>query len=434
MSKTKPPILLIEQSDDLCALLHTSFKLNGRLHSKRSFKEAFDALGNIYYALVICKIDPVNVDRFVQFSERINHCNFTITVVCVVDTFSKQLMKCCFKNGADEVILKEGISDFFKGYFIEESKFIPSSHKRLSFSSNDFIGHNQKIRDIKKDVVKLLKYNPDVILIEGESGVGKNSFTNFIYSESTRKEGPFIHLSCSAIPDSLIESELFGHEKGAYTGAIQTKAGKFELAHNGVILLDEISEIPYHLQAKLLHVIENKRFYSVGGHQEIKSDFMVIATTNQDLVEMVKCKQFRKDLFFRISKIFYKILPLRERKEDIPHLMDYFIQKWQSKYNHTVTFSRSALKKMIKYSYPGNVRELFNSMESAVMRANGHVDDNDIQFYFDACTSPEESTLNKKTIEAILNQFNGNISEAAKQIGYTREGLSKKIKKMQITI
>ena len=210
------------------------------------------------------------------------------------------------------------------------------------------------------------------VLVHGESGTGKELISRAIHSEGTRSDKPFIPINCGAIPPELLESELFGHEKGAFTHAVRTRQGRFELAHGGTVFLDEISEMSPMLQVKLLRVLQERQFERVGGTQTIISDFRVIAATNRDLEEEVKNGRFREDLFYRLNVIPIKAPALRERQSDIPILVDYFIHKFNHTKNRDIAgVAQQALSSLLHYPWPGNVRELENIIERMVILASG---------------------------------------------------------------
>ncbi len=211
------------------------------------------------------------------------------------------------------------------------------------------------------------------VLILGESGTGKEVFARFIHQESGRRNGPFVALNCAALPEGLLESELFGHEKGAFTGAIVTKKGKFELADTGTLLLDEIGELPLHLQAKLLRVLQEEEVDRLGGRAPFKIDVHVLATTNRDLEQAVKEGTFRQDLYYRLNVIPLKLPPLRERREDVGLLVDFFILKYAAQYGKPVKKLSSAVwARFADYGWPGNVREMENLIERAMLLSQGH--------------------------------------------------------------
>ena len=225
------------------------------------------------------------------------------------------------------------------------------------------------MQDVLERVRKLADLDTG-ILITGESGVGKNVVARLIHHAGHRAAGPLVEINCAGIPDSLLESELFGYESGSFTGARQRgKPGRIEQAHGGTLFLDEVGEIPLSLQAKLLEVIQEKRFFKLGAHKPTQVDFRLVTATNQDLRALVRKKRFRSDLFFRLSTFPLSIPPLRERREDIAPLLDYFLRKTNDKYGTTKRFSSAALAHLRAYAWPGNVRELQNMVEQCVITA-----------------------------------------------------------------
>lgn len=230
------------------------------------------------------------------------------------------------------------------------------------------------------------------VLISGESGTGKEMFARYLHHHSGRLDKPFIAVNCAALPEHLLESELFGHEKGAFTGAITRKAGKFELAHGGTILLDEISEMDLGLQAKLLRVLQESEVDRVGGSETVKVDVRVLATTNRDIEESVKAKEFRQDLFFRLNVIPLKLPPLKNRGNDVMLLAQFFVNKYAQEYGlPKLAFSDNARNWLTGYDWPGNVRELQNLMERAVLLAGaGPIEECHFLIDSDSWPIPEE--------------------------------------------
>ena len=232
------------------------------------------------------------------------------------------------------------------------------------------IGESLPMRGLMSLIMKVAPTDATVLIL-GESGTGKELVATSIYEQSTRKDRAFIKLNCAAIPEELLESELFGHEKGAFTGATSFKPGKFDMADGGTIFLDEIGDMPFSLQAKILRVIQEREFYRVGGSKTIKVDVRFIASTNRNLEQMVKDGSFREDLFYRLNVFTLHLPPLRERKEDIPALVDHFLKKSRKE----VQVASTALQMMMTYTWPGNVRELQNVIErSAVVSEDGYIE------------------------------------------------------------
>ena len=230
----------------------------------------------------------------------------------------------------------------------------------------EIIGESIPIRGLMSLIMKVAPTDSTVLIL-GESGTGKELVATSIYEQGLRNDKPFIKLNCAAIPEELLESELFGHEKGAFTGATSFKPGKFDMAHKGTIFLDEIGDMPLNLQAKILRVLQEKEFYRVGGSRTIRVDVRFIASTNRNLEFMVQQGQFREDLFYRLNVFSLHLPPLRERKEDIPALVDHFLNQSTKK----VDISSMALQMLMAYAWPGNVRELQNTIERAAVICDG---------------------------------------------------------------
>ena len=232
------------------------------------------------------------------------------------------------------------------------------------------IGESQALRQVMVAIERAAATDTTVLL-EGESGTGKELCARALHNASPRANGPFVAINCAAIPEHLLEAELFGYERGAFTGAQQRKIGKFEMAQRGTIFLDEIGEMPLALQAKMLRVIETKRFERLGGNTSILVDVRIVAATNRMLRQAVAARQFREDLYFRLSVFPVTIPPLRERKEDIPMLAHHFVDRVARDVGKKVTLSPPALLMLVEHSWPGNVRELQNAIERAVILADG---------------------------------------------------------------
>ena len=279
--------------------------------------------------------------------------------------------------------MKIGASDYVtKPFKIEELKAIiaralekktlveaPSSfeatYPACSFPDFEIVGRSENILEVCKLLGKVAEKDVSV-LIRGESGTGKELIARQLHYNSLRRKNPFVPVNCAAIPRELLESELFGHEKGAFTGALTTKIGKFQLAHGGTIFLDEIGDLDLTLQGKILRVLQEKEIVRVGGTQTIKVDVRVIAATNQDLEQAIKEKRFREDLFYRLNVVPIFLPPLRERKEDIPLLVQHFLKKYHDSARKVIGISPAALQLLQDYNWPGNIRELENVLERAL--------------------------------------------------------------------
>jgi DNA-binding NtrC family response regulator len=276
------------------------------------------------------------------------------------------------QNGADHYIEKKDLQveiiEHAVALVLDKYKYkTENSVLRKKLCEKNFIGNGEKFLALNKFVETVAPTNASV-LITGESGVGKEVLARAVHYQSLRAGGPFVKINCAAMPESLIESELFGHEKGAFTGALKMRRGKFELADSGSILLDEIGEMPIAAQSKLLRVLQERVVVRIGGDDEIKVDVRIICTTNRDLKKEVENGNFREDLYYRLSVVPVHISPLRERTEDIPDLLNYFIGKFNEENGYAVEeASEDAIAMLQKQNWPGNIRQLENAVERAMV-------------------------------------------------------------------
>ncbi len=310
----------------------------------------------------------------------------------------------------------------------------------------DFIiSKSKKIEKIKLLALRIAKVD-STVLIEGESGVGKGLFSKYIHENSNRKDGPFVKVDCSSLPESLIESELFGYEEGAFTGAKKEgKVGLIQLADGGTLFLDEIGELPLKLQVKLLSVIQDKVFQKVGGTKYISIDTRIVAATNKDLYEMVEEGTFRRDLYYRLKVIPIIIPPLRERKEDIVPLVNYFLKSFNDYYDYDKNFSPKAMKLLINYDWPGNVRELQNEIERLVVTSESEIISEEDVIYGDigkmSSIKVDENKLFKENVyeyeRVLLEDYiyrTKDIHELSEKTGLEISTLRKKAKKLEVDL
>jgi DNA-binding NtrC family response regulator len=294
------------------------------------------------------------------------------------------------------------------------------------FSIGNIIGKSKVMENIFK-VVRQIADSKSTVLIMGESGTGKELISRAIHYNSNRKNFPFVTINCAAIPETLIESELFGHERGAFTNAIEKKLGRFEIAQHGTLFLDEIGELSLSTQAKILRFLEEKEFNRVGGSKTIKVDVRLITATNRDLNQLLKKGEFREDLYYRINVVPIVIPPLRERKEDIPMLLESFIKKFNAENNKNIKgISKEALELMMNYDWPGNVRELENLIERIIaLTSNEYIQHNELPFSLiniPKINGLKESVLNGKVsfLEAEEEFEKGIILDALKRANYVQ--------------
>jgi DNA-binding NtrC family response regulator len=355
------------------------------------------------------------------------------------------------KNGAYDYINKPFDMDEFtmKVDKAAEKIVLTNKVKELKdiiegkFSFANMVGRSRKINEVFDAIKRYSKVNVNV-LIEGESGTGKELVARALHNNSDRKDQPFIAINCSAIPENLLESELFGHIKGAFTGAVESQRGVFEQANNGTLFLDEIAEMPYNLQAKLLRVLETWEVKSLGSDRVKKVDIRLISATNQNIQEFISNKQFREDLYYRITTVTIKLPPLRERREDIPLLVNHYLSILSNKFDKKLTISTEALNILVNHIWKGNVRELENVLEQASLSSqNDEIVVNDlvniIRNYKEPVQESYESTdkmsldqVEKRYIIKVLEITNGNKVKASQILGIDRKTLYKKIKDYNI--
>lgn len=333
---------------------------------------------------------------------------------------------------------------------VEAQKLVYNINNRAyKYTFNDIIGNSNSIRRAINQA-QLTARGSSTVLITGESGTGKEMFAKSIHYASSRSKGPFVTVNCGAIPENLLESELFGYEKGAFTGASDKgKVGKFEAANGGTIFLDEVGDMPLHLQVKILHVLQNMRFERVGGNKTIIVDLRVVAATNKDLEQMIHEGSFREDLYYRLSVIPLSIPPLRERKDDIKMLMYHFLSKYNNFMSKRITgFAPAVVELYENYDWPGNVRELENAIEYGVNMAFGDqigMDavparlfraDISLDLTNDNLTLSEQmKNIEKEIIATKLRKYSGNGGKdlVAKELGLSRATLYRKLAELEIS-
>lgn len=344
--------------------------------------------------------------------------------------------------------IKEGAFDYIVRPLTVErlEKIIEKAEQRVLRPSplmSSFRGRWENIlaeslvmQQVLSDITKVAQSHA-AVFISGESGTGKEVIAHAIHYQSPRASLPFIKVNCAAVPETLIESEFFGHEKGSFTGAIEKRIGRFELAHKGTLLLDEISEIPLSVQAKLLRVVQEQEFERVGGVKPLKVDVRLISTSNRTMKEMIEQKLFREDLYFRLNVVPIQLPPLRERKEDILSLAEYFLDRFsEENQKRKKQLSQSAQKRLLEYPWPGNIRELANTIERAVVMNSGDLIEAD-HLRLDP-SSPallsvpvaKETTLadlEKNHILETLTACNHNRTRAAKSLGISVRTLRNKL-------
>jgi len=321
--------------------------------------------------------------------------------------------------------------------------------EKARFGLHNLVGKSRPIQEIGMLIRKVSQSQASTVLIRGESGTGKDVIARAIHFESARADKPFMNITCTALQETLLESELFGHEKGAFTDAKVQKKGLFELANNGTVFLDEIGDMSATLQAKLLRALEERTFRRVGGSQDIKVDVRIIAATNRPLEKLIEEKKFREDLYYRLNIITIDVLPLRERREDIPLLVDHFLKRFATEFRKPVNdIAGDALRKLESYEWPGNVRELKNVIERAVLLGSGPVlAADDLTLGRNTVAAPEKDKklfsipakgfkfddLEKDIVLQALERTNGNQTKAGELLGMTRDQIHYRMEKFGLT-
>lgn len=319
---------------------------------------------------------------------------------------------------------------------VENIYYREEEEKRFNF--DEIIGKSNSINKVL-EMVKSVSPTPATVLITGESGTGKELIARAIHKNSLSKNGPFVVVNCVAFSLNLLESELFGHEKGSFTGAIAKRIGRFEMANGGTIFLDEIGEMDLSIQTKLLRVLQEREFERVGSSRSIKIDVRILSATNKDLKKEVEERRFREDLFYRLNVFNVDVPPLRERKEDIPLIAEHFINKYNKILNKKVKkISAKAMELLLDYNYPGNIRELENILERTMIMAKDEIiDEKYFNFINKETYIEKKGTLKEAEKELIIKyliQNKGNRTHTAELLGISRRSLQNKIKEYQINL
>ncbi|HCW0177275.1 acetoacetate metabolism transcriptional regulator AtoC [Citrobacter freundii] len=455
--KTTYRILIVDDEENVRRMLATAFSLQGHeTHDASDGKAALSLFSEIQPDVVLMDIRMPEMDGIdalkVMRTQQPRIPVILMTAYAEVETAVEAL-----RSGAFDYVIKPFDLDELsmviqRALQLQEMKQeIRNLHKALSTSWQwgHILTNSPRMMDICKDTAKIALSQANV-LISGESGTGKELIARAIHYNSTRANGPFIKVNCAALPESLLESELFGHEKGAFTGAQTLRQGLFERAHQGTLLLDEIGEMPLVLQAKLLRILQEREFERIGGHQTIRVDIRIVAATNRCLQTMVKEGTFREDLFYRLNVIHLTLPPLRERREDIALLANHFLQKFSSENQRDIIeIDSTALSLLTAWPWPGNIRELSNVIERAVVMNTGAVifaDDLPDPFRnLVSATTETKPTYSgernlkeeikreeKRIILEVLDSQDGNRTRTALMLGISRRALMYKLQEYDI--
>jgi DNA-binding NtrC family response regulator len=441
-------ILVVEDEESQRTLLEGLLVKEGyRAAAAGDGKTALDLVREGTFEVVLLDYRLPDMDGL-TILKKIKEMNPEIEVIMITAFGSIENAVTALKAGAFEYLTKPiDLDDLLfkikkvrdRLHLVHENLILKEALKERMKSEN-IVYASEKMHQVVSLIVRVAKTD-STCMVQGESGVGKEIVANLVHELSERKDGPLVKVNCSAIPDTLLESELFGYERGAFTGAFQRKIGKFEIAHNGTIFLDEIGDVPLFLQPKLLRALQEKEIERLGGLRPIKVDVRIVAATNKNLDEEVKQGRFREDLFYRLNIVRIEIPPLRERKDDIPLLLDFFLKKFNTRHKKSIKgFSREARDALIKHDYPGNVRELENVVERAVVLARGEYLTREDLSLFGQSEIPSSDGTMKQVVEAMekrmiteaLVSANWVQTKAAEAIGISERMLRYKMKKLGI--
>ncbi len=408
-------------------------------------RQALDMLSRNHYDLIFLDMRMPDLSGL-EALKTVKTTHPHILVVMITAYASIETAIEAMKNGADDFLMKPFQAEQLElmvEKLLNQKKLVEENiylRNQLSEATgyNDMIGSSECMRRLFSFIDLVAKVDSP-ILLQGETGTGKELVAKAVHARGNRRQGPFIAINCGAFSDTLLESELFGHEAGSFTGANRTRIGRLEMAAGGTLFLDEVGEIPLKMQVDLLRVLQEKIFHRVGGNKELSVDFRLISATHQDLFQRVSGESFRKDFYFRLKVIEIEVPPLRKRKEDIPQLAEHFLQKFRRETNKRVRgFKDDAMFFLQSHDWPGNVRELENSVERAVVLSKGtYLQKEDFAFL---SRSPEEKQMaltmrevEKNHIEHILKLCRWNISKAAKVLEMNRATLHHKITKFGLS-
>lgn len=449
--KSQWAILVVDDEDIMRDSMAAWLREDGyTVHTASTGREALELARKRDFALYFVDLKmPGGIDGIQTMVElKKLYPDPAVVIVTAYATVDTAIM--AMKQGAYEYIVKpcnpEEISllveRVIKVKNLQRENLLLKKKLTRKYSFQDIISKNQKMQEIFQ-LVREVSSLRSTVLIQGESGTGKELIARAIHFSGDRADKPFVCVSCAALAETLLESELFGHEKGSFTGAIGRKKGKFELAHEGTIFLDEIGDISSKLQMDLLRVIQERTFFRVGGSEEIQVDTRVIAATNKDLQKAVADGTFRDDLYYRLNVINIQIPPLRERREDIPLLARNFVEQISHEVGKEVEdISEGALKILLDHDWPGNVRELENAVERAIVTTKTRVlleeafsflvNGKKEQKGFDIPAGMSLEDLEREAITVTMQRTEGNVKEAASILGIDRSTLYDKIKKYNL--
>lgn len=449
-------ILIIDDESSIRLTLKEGLKdFDHKVKTAKNSKEAYEINNNFIPELIILDLN-LGFESGMDLIDTLNENNPGVQIIILTAYGDIKTAVSAVKKGVFDFINKPLDIDELE-YIIEKAldlKIMKSKiylhEKEKELNKMNFIGDSLAMKKVFSDLLKVSKMKDVTVLIKGESGTGKELAAEYVYKKSPKYNKPYIKINCAALPNNLVESELFGYVKGAFTGADSEKIGLIEAANEGTIFLDEIGEISNEIQAKLLRVIENKKLMRVGSVKEIPVDVRIIAATNINLENAIEKGSFRKDLYYRLNVFPIVIPPLRNRKDDIKPLIDFFLEKNSKKFNKVIKASKSFVREAEKYNWPGNVRELKNIIERiCIISDNKILTERDFiicnsKSNIDICKvdsfkmnnnfdlENELSKIEKKYIKKAIEESNNNITKASKRLNISRYSLMRRIEKYKL--
>jgi DNA-binding NtrC family response regulator len=448
---SKPKILVVDDDRSICKLMGSILQMESYpFRVATSGEQARRAMEEERFDILVSDIYLGDDDSGLRLLDHMKSVNSDAEVVIMTAHGSMETAVHAVQNGAFDYISKPFVVDDVLAILRRiQEKFrlvqdaTVGAELADTMPDTQIIGTTPKMVDIYKKVAKIARIDAPVLIV-GESGSGKELFARALHANSDRASAPFIVINCGALPETLLESELYGHERGSFTGATGSRKGLLESASGGTLFLDEISETSLSFQVKLLRVIQEHEIRRVGSNETVQVDMRLVAATNRDLREMVRASRFREDLFHRLNVFTISLPPLRERIPDIPLLAAYFLRIFSEKHGKTVRLAANAMEAMKRYAWPGNVRELRNMLERAItFNDTGVVQGDELEFGEgdDAVSSASDSSetsggsldrMEKDHIVKVLKQTGGNKKKAAEILGIERRTLYNKAKRLGI--
>ena len=449
----KPKILVVDDESSHRKMIEAVLSDEGyEIMQADDGQAAIDEVANGFFDLILMDIRMGKVGGIEALSQ-IKEISPGIPIIIMTAYASVDTAVDALKAGAYDYLtkpldideLKILVAKALRFHQLEKENIYLKERLNDRFDFSNIIGRGPAMKTLF-DTMALVAPSEATVLIAGESGTGKELIADAIHQNSSRLEQPFIKVNCAALPETLLESELFGHEKGSFTGAVARKQGRFQLAHKSSIFLDEVAEMAPTTQAKILRVLQEREFEPLGGTQTIKVDTRVIAATNKNLEEEIKTGRFREDLYYRLNVVNLEVPPVRDRREDIPLLADFFLKRYTEKNKRIIKgFTPRAMDLLMRYEWPGNVRELENVVERAVIMARGEMvtpaefpdillqlDPEIKATYVDLSPGRTLKDVEKDMIIRTLEETGGNRTHAAKILGISRRTLQLKLKEYGI--